>query len=55
MLGHLQQGGAPSQFDRIQATGLVARCVAFLIAQAAIESGARTVIGLYGDGRHHDH
>ncbi len=30
VLGHLQQGGAPSPFDRIQAVRLAARCVEFL-------------------------
>ena len=30
ILGHLQQGGDPSPFDRIQATRLAARCIAFL-------------------------
>jgi 6-phosphofructokinase 1 len=33
ILGHLQQGGDPSPFDRIQATRLAARCVAFLIEE----------------------
>jgi 6-phosphofructokinase 1 len=31
ILGHLQQGGDPSPFDRIQATRLAVRCVEFLI------------------------
>jgi 6-phosphofructokinase 1 len=34
ILGHLQQGGDPSPFDRIQATRLGARCVAFLVEEA---------------------
>jgi 6-phosphofructokinase 1 len=46
ILGHLQQGGDPSPFDRIQATRLAARCVTHLIA--AIEAGdtAGAMIGL---------
>ena len=31
ILGHVQQGGDPSPFDRIQATRLVARCIEFLV------------------------
>ena len=31
ILGHLQQGGAPSPFDRIQATRLAKRCIEYLI------------------------
>ncbi len=34
ILGHVQQGGNPTPFDRIQSTRLAARCVAFLIEQA---------------------
>ncbi len=34
ILGHIQQGGDPSPFDRIQATRLAARCIDFLIEQA---------------------
>ena len=39
ILGHVQEGGDPSPFDRIQATRLTARCVQFLSEQ--LESGAR--------------
>ena len=39
ILGHVQEGGDPSPFDRIQATRLTARCVEFLSEQ--FESGAR--------------
>lgn len=48
ILGHLQQGGAPSPFDRIQATRLATRAVSYLIEQ--IESGQRqsAFIGLVG-------
>ena len=34
ILGHMQQGGNPSPFDRIQATRFAARCIDFLIEQA---------------------
>ncbi|WP_211262686.1 6-phosphofructokinase [Nitriliruptor alkaliphilus] len=46
ILGHLQQGGDPSPFDRIQATRLAVRCVGHLIE--AIEAGdtAGAMIGL---------
>lgn len=39
ILGHVQQGGNPSPFDRILATRLAARCIDFLIAEA--EAGKR--------------
>jgi 6-phosphofructokinase 1 len=39
ILGHIQEGGNPSPFDRIQATRLTARCVEYLSEQ--LESGAR--------------
>jgi 6-phosphofructokinase 1 len=37
ILGHLQQGGDPSPFDRIQATRLAVRCVDHLLA--AVDAG----------------
>ena len=46
ILGHLQQGGDPSPFDRIQATRLAARCVAFLIEHAGRSSAEAALIGL---------
>jgi 6-phosphofructokinase 1 len=46
ILGHLQQGGDPSPFDRIQATRLAARCVEFLIEQAGKQSPQAAFIGL---------
>ena len=48
ILGHLQQGGDPSPFDRIQATRLASRCIAHLVE--AIEAGdtAGAMIGLQG-------
>jgi 6-phosphofructokinase 1 len=39
VLGHVQEGGNPSPFDRIQATRLTARCVDYLSRQ--VESGTR--------------
>jgi 6-phosphofructokinase 1 len=39
VLGHVQEGGNPSPFDRIQAIRLTARCVEYLAEQ--LESGAR--------------
>jgi 6-phosphofructokinase 1 len=39
ILGHVQEGGDPSAFDRIQTTRLTARCVEFLAEQ--LESGGR--------------
>ena len=35
ILGHLQQGGDPSPFDRIQATRLAARCIEHLTGETA--------------------
>jgi 6-phosphofructokinase 1 len=39
ILGHIQEGGNPSPFDRIQATRLTARCIEYLAEQ--LESGSR--------------
>lgn len=39
VLGHVQEGGDPSPFDRIHATSLTARCIEFLSEQ--VESGGR--------------
>jgi 6-phosphofructokinase 1 len=46
ILGHLQQGGNPSPFDRIQATRLAARCIEFLIREADKVSPPGAFIGL---------
>lgn len=46
ILGHLQQGGDPSPFDRIQATRLAAKCIEYLIAQAQETTPAASFIGL---------
>jgi 6-phosphofructokinase 1 len=35
ILGHVQQGGDPSPFDRIQAIRLAAKCIDYLVEQAA--------------------
>lgn len=48
ILGHLQQGGNPSPFDRIQATRLATRCIEFLIEQAEKSSTYSAFIGLQG-------
>ena len=46
ILGHLQQGGDPSPFDRIQATRLARHCVDFLIEETEKNSPAGAMIGL---------
>ncbi len=46
ILGHLQQGGNPTPFDRIQATQLADKCVEFLIQEAGKEVPAGVFIGL---------
>jgi 6-phosphofructokinase 1 len=48
ILGHIQQGGDPSPFDRIQATRLVAKCIAFLTEQAGVLPAPAVAIGLQG-------
>lgn len=48
ILGHLQQGGNPSPFDRIQATRLATRCIDFLIKQVESRSNSSAFIGLQG-------
>jgi len=48
ILGHLQQGGRPSPFDRIQATRLASRCIDYLIDQVAKNSSDSAFIGLQG-------
>jgi 6-phosphofructokinase 1 len=50
ILGHLQQGGSPSPFDRIQATRLVKRCIDTLVENAESGSNAVVAIGL-AEGR----
>lgn len=46
VLGHLQQGGSPSPFDRIQATRLARRCVEYLIDHAELRS--TVMVGVVG-------
>jgi 6-phosphofructokinase 1 len=46
ILGHLQQGGNPSPFDRILATRLAKRCVERLIDEAEAGSDTALAIGL---------
>lgn len=48
ILGHLQEGGNPSPFDRIQATRLATRCITYLIEQVANKSTQSAFIGLQG-------
>ncbi|MBP7569812.1 MAG: 6-phosphofructokinase [Acidobacteria bacterium] len=45
ILGHLQQGGDPSPFDRIQGTTLARQCVSFLIERAAEANPVAAFIG----------
>jgi 6-phosphofructokinase 1 len=45
ILGHIQEGGDPSPFDRIQATRLTARCIDFLAEQLESGTGASAMIG----------
>jgi 6-phosphofructokinase 1 len=46
ILGHLQQGGDPSPFDRIQATRFATRCIDYLIDQAYQGSTDSAFLGL---------
>jgi 6-phosphofructokinase 1 len=46
ILGHLQQGGNPTPFDRIQATQLATKCIEFLIEEANKEPPGGAFIGL---------
>lgn len=48
ILGHLQQGGNPTPFDRILATRLAATSIEFLITEASRASSAAVFIGLQG-------
>ncbi|HSJ53684.1 MAG TPA: 6-phosphofructokinase, partial [Anaerolineae bacterium] len=52
ILGHVQQGGNPSPFDRIQATRLAAKCIDFLIEEAGKDQPAGAFSGLQ-EGRVH--
>jgi 6-phosphofructokinase 1 len=46
ILGHLQQGGDPSPFDRIQATRLASLCLDFLIQECNNGGESNAFIGL---------
>ena len=46
ILGHLQQGGDPSPFDRIQATRLARMCLEYLIDQCGKGSDSNAFIGI---------
>jgi 6-phosphofructokinase 1 len=48
ILGHLQQGGNPSPFDRIQATRLATRCIDYLIENVENQTQECAFIGLQG-------
>ncbi|MGQ9786932.1 MAG: 6-phosphofructokinase, partial [Anaerolineae bacterium] len=48
ILGHLQQGGNPSPFDRILATRLAARCIEYLAEQGEAAPPIAVFIGLEG-------
>lgn len=48
ILGHMQQGGNPTPFDRIQATRLAAGGIQFLTEQASQRAPAAAAIGLQG-------
>ncbi len=48
ILGHIQQGGSPSPFDRVQATRLAARSIEFLIDEVDKPTPAAAAIGLKG-------
>jgi 6-phosphofructokinase 1 len=50
ILGHVQQGGDPSPFDRIQATRLAVKCIEFLIDNAQTEAPMNGFIGLEAGG-----
>ena len=46
ILGHIQQGGNPSPFDRIQAIRLAAKCIDFLTTEAGTMPPPGAAIGL---------
>ncbi len=55
ILGHLQQGGTPSPFDRIQATRLAGKCIDWLINEADVMPPGGVFVGLEaGKTRFHD-
>jgi 6-phosphofructokinase 1 len=48
ILGHIQQGGNPSPFDRIQATRLASQSIEFLLSEVTKPNPAAAMIGLRG-------
>jgi 6-phosphofructokinase 1 len=48
ILGHIQQGGNPSPFDRIQATRLASQCIEFLLSEIDNPVPAAAMVGLKG-------
>ncbi len=48
ILGHQQQGGDPSPYDRIQATRLARLCLDFLIEECQKNSDRSAFIGMHG-------
>ena len=55
ILGHLQQGGDPSPFDRIQANRLARLCLEFLIEECGKDGNRSAFIGLQnGQIQFHD-
>jgi len=48
ILGHIQQGGSPSPFDRIQATRLASQSIEFLLSEVGKPAPAAAMIGLKG-------
>ena len=48
ILGHLQQGGDPTPFDRIQAIRLSRKCVDFLIEEAEKDRPTSAFMGIRG-------
>jgi 6-phosphofructokinase 1 len=52
VLGHTQQGGRPSPYDRIQATRLTARALDYLIEQSANDLAPAVCIGRRGGEIH---
>ena len=49
VLGHLQQGGDPSPFDRILATKFSLRCIGWLEEQALAGEAGAACVGIEGD------
>jgi 6-phosphofructokinase 1 len=46
ILGHVQQGGDPTPFDRIQGTRLAARCIEYMLDEAGATARGSAMIGL---------